>query len=170
MRKNKKNEGFTLIELLVTVTVFSILMTIVGGIFTQALNLQRRAFMLQVLEENGRFSLETMAREIRFSEISNLPTNCPMSVSGTLNLKHPVNGNIEYKLENGAIHRIVEGVDSVITSDEVEITKLDFCIMGTNKNDDKQPRITVLLTIKTGEQNAQELDLQTTITPRFLVN
>lgn len=168
MKMNKNNSGFTLIEMLVTVFVFSILMTIAGSIFVQSLDVQRRAFAIQALEENGRFSLELMAREIRFSEVKTTDTNCPANPSTTLSLVHPVNGDIQYSLRGTIISRTVDGVDQVLTSNEVEVTNLNFCVFGQTEGDSVQPRVTISMSLMAGDREPQVIDLQTTITSRLL--
>ncbi len=170
MKKSINNQGFTLIEMVVAVAVFSILMTIVGAIFTQTLNLQRTAFSLQNIEENSRFSLETMAREIRVAEIQNPPAACPSSPTSSLLMTHPVNGEIEYRLSatDNRIHRIVNGIDTILTSEDVNVVRLSFCVSGVTEGDDEQPRITILMSMESGAKNPQKVDLQTTITTRLL--
>ena len=60
----RKGAGFSLIELVVAVFVFSILIVLAGGSFVGALTMQKRALNIKKVEENGRFILELMAREI----------------------------------------------------------------------------------------------------------
>jgi prepilin-type N-terminal cleavage/methylation domain-containing protein len=170
MKKNTNNQGFTLIEMMVTVAVFSILMTIVGAIFAQTLDLQRAAFNLQNIEENSRFSLETMAREIRFAEIQSSSAACPGSPTNSLRMTHPVNGVIEYYLSaaDNRIYRSVNGIDTILTSEDVNVIRLGFCISGVTEGDDEQPRITILMSMEAGVKNPQRVDLQTTITTRLL--
>jgi len=163
---NKYEKGFTLIEMMVTVAVFTILMTIIGAIFTQTLDLQRTAFHLQTLEENGRFTLETIAREIRFGELTTLSTACPGS--NTLSLVHPVNGDIRYDLVDGRVVRNVNDVNAILTSEKVDVTNLSFCITGADAGDREQPKVTILMSMETGAKNPQKIDLQTTVTTRFL--
>jgi prepilin-type N-terminal cleavage/methylation domain-containing protein len=166
MEKRTQNQGFTLIEMLVTVAVFSVLMTIVGAIFVQTLDLQRIAFNLQTIEENSRFALEVMAKEIRFGEMMDPSTSCPGNDS--LSLTHPVNGDIVYSLLDGRIHRNVNGIDTILTGDNVNVTRLSFCVSGTENDDGIQPRVTILMSMETGIKNPQVIDLQTTITSRLL--
>ncbi len=163
---NKYEKGFTLIEMLVTVSVFTVLMTIIGSIFTQTLDLQRIAFNLQTLEENSRFSLEVMAREIRFGKLTGPSTACPGSDS--LSLVHPVNGDIAYNLVDGRVVRNVNGIDAILTSTKVDVTSLNFCVTGAESGDGKQPMVTILMSMETGIKNPQRINLQTTITTRLL--
>lgn len=164
--------GYTLIELIIAIFIFSILTTIASGGFVSTLSLQRKALNIKRVEENGRFILEMMAREIRLANPINSPdTNCPTSNS-VLNFQHPINGNIEYSLIGNIVHRKVNGVDSIISGSDVEILRLNFCISGNTPNDGKQPKVTIILSLKSGggAKEAVILDLQTTVSQRILAN
>lgn len=165
-----RTNGFTLIELIVAVFIFSVLVVIAGGSFVSALSLQRRALNIKKIEENGRFVLELMAREIRVANPINTPDNtCPSGIS-TLNFEHPVNGSIIYSLSGNQVHRNVGGVDTIISNPDVEISRLTFCISGNTTNDDQQPRVTIIMGLKTGGAavEAATVDLQTTVSQRVL--
>lgn len=167
----KDNFGFTLVETLIVIFIFSIIMILIGSIFTVSLNLQRRAFNVQQAEEGTGFILESMAKEIRVSRITNSDTNCPATPTGTLNITHPTNGNISYFLSGTAIHRTVGGIDTVISSNTVEFTKLQFCILGTPVDDRRQPRVTVIGGVRSTKTKQQSIiDFQTTLSQRLLSN
>ena len=169
MKKNKNNSGFTLVEMLVTVFVFSIIMTIAGSIFVQALDLQRRAFSIQDLEETGRFALETMAREIRFGDIQTADSNCPSSPSDELQIMHPVNGDIIYRHRDTRIVKVTNGTArNLVFDQDLEVTNLRFCVSGVTEGDNIQPKVTILISLSTGKKDTQTIDLQTTVTQRFL--
>lgn len=166
---NKK--GFTLVELVVAVFIFSVLMVIAGGSFVSALSLQKRALNIKKVEENGRFILELMAREIRVANPINTADNgCPGSGASILTFQHPVNGSIEYSLSGNQVHRKVEGVDSIISNPDIEVSRLIFCVSGNTASDDKQPRVAIILSLKTDGSAAEaaNLDLQTTVSQRVL--
>ncbi|MEK7151651.1 MAG: type II secretion system protein [Patescibacteria group bacterium] len=165
------NSGFTLVETLVVVFVFSIIMVLVGSIFTNSLNIQRKAFNIQQAEEGTGFILESMAKEIRVSRIVNSDTNCPSAPTGVLNITHPVNGNVSYFLSGTAIHRSANGIDTVISSNATEFTRLQFCILGTPIDDKRQPRVTVIGSVRSTKTKQQSvIDFQTTLSQRFLSN
>lgn len=169
--QNTTNTGFTLIEMLVSILAFSAIMVLMGGVFVSSLNLQRRALNLQQAEENAGFIMEVMAKEIRVAKITNSETNCPSSPSQTLSIVHPVNGDIVYSLSGNAIHRNVNGTDSIISSSTVEFTRLQFCISGTPIDDTKQPRVTVMAKVRSVKTKQQaDIDIQTTLSQRFLSN
>lgn len=168
----KSNSGFTLIETTLVILLFSAIMVLMGSAFMGSLNLQRRAFNIQQAEENANFVLEAMAKEIRVSQISGPDTtNCPSAPATILRITHPVNGSVTYSLSGGAIHRNVNGTDSVMSSNAVQFTNLMFCISGTPIDDRQQPRVTIVASIKsvkTGQQAS--IDIQTTVSQRFLSN
>lgn len=160
--------GFTLIELLVAVFVFSILVFMAGGSFIGAITSQRRALNIKKAEENSRFILELMAREIRVANPINTGNSaCPGTT--ILNFRHPVNGTIEYFLSGNQIHRRVNGVDTVVSNPDIDVSRLNFCISGNQTGDDRQPRVAIILGLKAvGAAPADTFDLQTTVSQRVL--
>ena len=166
-----KRNGFTLIELIVGVFIFSVLIVLAGGSFVPSLELQRRALNIKRVEENGRFVLELMTRELRVANPINTANNsCPGAGGTSLSFTHPVNGNIEYFLSGNSVHRRVNGLDSVISNPDVEVSRLIFCVSGNSMGDDRQPRVSIVLGLKAvGLTNqADALDVQTTVSQRVL--
>lgn len=164
-----KRNGFTLIELIVAFFVFSVLAVLAGGSFTAALNMQRRALNIKRTEENGRFILELLVREIRVANpIDTGDSGCPGP--SALNLQHPVNGPVQYSLSGSQVHRSVGGADTIISNPDIEVSRLAFCVSGNSAGDDKQPRVTIILGLKTPGtgSDAATLDLQTTVSQRGL--
>lgn len=163
-----KKNGFTLVELIVAVFIFSTLVFVAGGSFIGVLNMQRRGLNVKKIEENGRFILESMTREIRVANpITSADSGCPGP--STLTFQHPTNGTIEYFISSSGIHRRVNGIDTVLSSPDVSISRLNFCISGNLGGDNKQPRVTIILGLSTGgASQADILDLQTTVSQRVL--
>lgn len=167
--RHLKPNGFTLVEILAAFVIFSIILTVFSSVFLSSSRMQKGAFNIQQAEENASYVLESMAKEIRVGKISGPDSNCPSSPAGTLNIVHPVNGNITYSLSGGAVHRNVNGQDSIISSNTVDFTRLQFCISGTPIGDKKQPRVTILASIKSKKTQQQaNIDIQTTVSQRFL--
>lgn len=137
-----------------------------------SLNLQRRAFNIQQAEENTGFVLESLAKEIRVSQVVSSDTNCPSAPASTLSITHPINGAVTYSLSGNAIHRTVNGVDSIMSSSgAVQFTRLQFCISGTPVNNQQQPRVTIIGSVKSAKTKQQAtVDFQTTLSQRFLSN
>jgi prepilin-type N-terminal cleavage/methylation domain-containing protein len=165
-----KKNGFTLIELIVAVFIFTFLTIIAGGSFVSALNLQRRAVNIKKIEENGRFVLELMARELRVAApINTSNTSCPASWVSTISFEHPVNGSIEYSLNGTQAQRRVNGVATMISNPDIEITRLNFCVTGNTEGDNRQPKVTIIMSLRSGGLASQTaaVDLQTSITQRM---
>ncbi|MBI2669718.1 MAG: type II secretion system protein [Candidatus Yanofskybacteria bacterium] len=162
------NAGFTLVETILVVFLFSVLAVLMGGVFISSLDLQRRAFNLQQAVENAGFILEFMTKEIRVSQIVGPASDCPVN---TLSITHPVNGSITYALSGNAVHRIVNGTDSVISSNTVEFTRLEFCPSGISVDDQRQPHVTIIASLRSAKTRQQAtIDIQTTVSQRFLSN
>lgn len=163
------SSGFTLTETLVTVAIFSVVITIISSAFVSALDMQRRAFNIQQVEENTNFLLEAMAKEIRVSTINDPDSNCPTSPATILNITHPVNGSVSYSLSGTSVQRRVNGVDTIISSGNVQFTRLQFCVSGNGTTDQMQPRVTLIAGMKSVETKQQaSIDFQTTLSARFL--
>jgi len=70
MKKIINNQkGLTLIELIVAVFIFSLLSTVIAGIYVSFSNAQARTKVSQSLLNDAQFALEGIAREIRNSRV-----------------------------------------------------------------------------------------------------
>ena len=107
--------GFTLIEMVITILVFSILVVTIVGIFIQAVRIERRAVLAQQIQENATYVLESMAKEIRVSEI--VDQDSPNCVATEITLNHPINGTIIYGLSSNGLGNI-ERQDGEVEDDE----------------------------------------------------
>ena len=165
--------GFSIVEAVTSIFVFSIVALIVSSLLVQAMNVERRAFSAQAIQENVLAVLELMAKEIRVSTISDQNNNCTTDPTlNTLNITHPIEGVVTYSLNNGVIERIAGGITHTLSSDDVVFNSLRFCISGsTTPFDNKAARVTVLLSIsnKKGREILTTY-IHTTITSRDLVD
>ncbi|MBI4117284.1 MAG: prepilin-type N-terminal cleavage/methylation domain-containing protein [Parcubacteria group bacterium] len=160
--------GFTLVELLVAVFIFSILIVLAGGSFIGAMAVQRRALNIKKAEENGKFILELMAREIRVANPINTGNSACFGTT-ILNFQHPINGAVEYFLSGNQVHRRVNGVDAVVSNPDIDVSRLNFCVSGNQSGDDRQPRVTIILGLNAaGAPQNDVFDLQTTVSQRAL--
>ena len=157
---NKKSKGFTLIELLIAIAVFAMTMTGVVMVFIRAIEGQRKTASLQEVQENGRFIMEMMAKEIRMSTI-----NSSGGENQTLDITaHKATGDESavYALSGGQILRNGQA----ITSGKIQVNQLKFYI---NKGSGAQDMATVVLTLEDKEQKIEEqakINLETTISSR----
>lgn len=161
---NNKEKGLTLIELIVAVGIFGLVVNIIFGVFSLAIVSQRRIIALKNVEDNIRFAVESMAREIRTGK----------NFTGSANLLSFTNANGEaifYRLNGGVVEKSSDGgVNySAVTSSETTINYLNFYLAGQLADDDLQPRVTITIgaTSQIGNQSAN-LKAQTTISGRFL--
>lgn len=176
MHKKFLSQGFTLIEMLVGMFVFSIIILLVSSMFVSGLELQRRAFNVQHVEENSTFILETMTKELRIAEITSptVDSACPGTFDTSLTILHPEHGTITYALSGTDLTRTVKDVTgtdvtSVLNSSSITVTRLGFCVAGVEVGDNRQPRVTMVATLTT--VNAHEpasADIQTTLSSRLL--
>lgn len=152
---------------MIAIVVFGIIFTVIGSVFGNALSLQRRAFNAQVVGENLNNTLESIAREVRVSQLSGPDTACPGSPANTLRIIHPTNGTITYSLSGNVIHRNVNGTDSIMSSNTTQFTRFQFCIAGTTAG--TQPRVTILGAVQSTDANQRiQQDFQTTLSQRLL--
>ena len=175
--KSSDQRGFTLIEMVVAVFAFSIVLALIGTVFVYALTSQRRIINAQKVEENLSFVMESMTREIRvaqpdaqgvFSTLSDACTSASPAFASTLDFLNSSGQRIVYSLSGNAVHRSVNGTDSIMNSNSVEFTRLQFCVSGVTVYG-KQPRITILTSVRSKDTTPQVVeDYQTTVALRYL--
>jgi prepilin-type N-terminal cleavage/methylation domain-containing protein len=93
----KKSPGFTLIELVVATGLLALIMLVSTAIFTRTIAVQRRDIAQQALQEDVRFALELMTREIRtgYGSTYTMPQG-----TGTILFRNQANECAMYKLNN----------------------------------------------------------------------
>jgi len=67
--KKQRHQAFTLIEILVVVGIFAALSVVIVNVYLMALGAQRQTGLRQKTLSNVRYTLESIARQIRTSEI-----------------------------------------------------------------------------------------------------
>ncbi len=171
-RKLFHNEkGFTVIEAVIASFIFSILAITAAGIFFRAVDIQRRAFGAQKIQENTLFTVETIARDIRVSQVCPTINACSTSV---LELEHPLRGIITYSRDaaRGVIVKNEGGSNVDLTSGEVNYTRFDFLINGSNNgtgagySDCRQPRVSIISSVQNTLGRPLVINFQTTVTSR----
>lgn len=165
------NSGFTLVEALASLLIFTVLIVAVSSLFIQIINLQRRALNMQRVDENASFILETMAKEIRVSEVTSANSNCPSLPDYSLVIDHPVNGLITYDYDQSGKNLLritsTNGSGDVINSALVSVISANFCVSGRGSG--LQPRVTLWFTLQSGAGNNQiTRTIQTTVSQRII--
>jgi len=158
--------GFTIIEVLVTSLIFSIIAITISAIFIQIINLERRGFAVQKIQDNALLVLDEMSRDIRVSRISN--QEAPNCTATAITLSHPLKGTVVYQTSGGIVQRSVNGGSYVdVSGSNVNFTRMNFCILGSLTKDRQSPRVSIVTSVqnRTGREIMQ-INLQTTVTSR----
>jgi len=182
-RKIKSAAGVSLIELVVSITLFSVLILSATGIFKMVVDGQRSAISAQNVQENMRYAMEKMSKEIRMAQISNQicdpgATNKVFNTADgdrELYFKNKNDECITYYLENNRLKIMVGvGVGAVadfVTPAKVEVSNLNFFV-----DDDlisafhgKQPYVTMVMDVKAIGQaiHEQKMKIQMTVSSRY---
>ncbi len=174
--KNKK--GFTLMEMVVAIGIFSVAILSATAIFNMAIESQRSAVSAQELQENLRYALEFMGKELRGADgkiecdglqvvfCYNFNSN-PLINTNVLSFNKDLNFGMFY-LKNNRIMYDWFDQQGYITPASIKVNSLNFIV-----HDDglvfKQPRVTMAIDVEAIGKSAhrQKLNLQTTISSRY---
>ena len=163
-KKYNRESGLTLIELIVALGIFGLVVTMVVSIFVIALVSQRRIISLRNIEDNARFALESMSREVRTGK----------NFSGSVNSLSFTNAKSEsviYQLNGKTIEKSSDGGAnySAVTGPEVTIDYLNFYLLGQASGDGLEPRVTITvgITSQIGNQ-VSNTKIQNTVSERSL--
>lgn len=181
-----KSKAFTLVELLVAMVIFITVISTVISIFGRVLEQQRRTFALQNVQDNARYALEAIAREVRMANVLSPHMEDPHYMEDP----RWGGGFEELKITNYKDEKVIfrwfydepykqfkvsrDGGDWVsLTSQDVEITNFQFYVRKCTTEDpivEIQPRVTVSIGIRSAEPVYSELTeiyLETTVSTRM---
>jgi prepilin-type N-terminal cleavage/methylation domain-containing protein len=168
-KKNKKR-GFTLIEMLVSIAIFTIVVTIVMGTIVTIVDISRKTRTMTEAMSNLNLVMESMTRTLKtsttiYTDITNSPYGKVTAIdqSGkTIIYSVATNTNNNKK----GILKTVDGVDELITSDDIEI--VGYAIQTFPYNE--QPRVMISLKgrVETAKGIYSEFILQTSVAQRQL--
>lgn len=162
-----RNQGFSLIEIIVAVGLFTVVaMLAVGSLFILT-SAEKRVASVQSNQDNMRFAMELMSREIRTGDGAFYSDLCGASC---FEAKIGTGETVRYTLGAGRIMRQIIGdpLAHAITGPEVSIEKLNFALRAANPySDDIQAHVTIVLegVAQKDTPNAVTLNLQTSVTP-----
>ena len=163
-KRYNKESGLTLIELIVAIGIFGLVVTMTVSIFVIALVSQRRIISLRNIEDNARFALESMAREIRTGK------NFGGSIN-SLSFTNAKGESVVYRLNNKTIEKSSDGGTNylVVTGPEVTVDYFNFYLLGQAPGDGLEPRITITIgiTSQVGNQ-VSNTKIQITVSVRFV--
>lgn len=187
-RKNKKQKqsGFTLVELMVSMSVFIIILTISMGSIYSVIDANRKSQSLRSVMDNLNYSLESMTRTIRFGTtyhcdatqgILSQSVDCQTSAGASSMAVNSSGATIIYKLVSvngkGRIARTISGVDQYLTGSDVDITTLNFRVIGSstynNGADLLQPQAIIVISGNVGTRATSKstFTIQTTVSQRL---
>lgn len=165
-------------EVLVAVGIFALLAIIVSSIFLRVNALQRQTASYQKLQNESRYILERIAREVRSRDI-NLPDPANNPAAGINFYTTEGDGSsdiVEIVYDGENLKYILNGESDNLNSAAVEVTAAKFFIFPTLKDvwgsepvANTQPRVTIFLQLKNKDLPAmetKEVSVQTTISGR----
>ena len=181
IKKNKR--GVSLIELIVSVGLFSVVMLSATEIFKTVVDGQRSAISAQNVQENIRYALEKISKEIRMAQISN--TLClPAGVNKVFNtaagstelyFKNQYGDCVTYYLDSNRLNiNVATGISAgtyYITPAKIEASNLKFFVeddlIGAFHS--TQPYVTVVMDAKAVGLaiHEQKIKIQMTVSSRY---
>lgn len=183
MKKPEKQQGFTLIELIVGMSIFSIVVVVISGIFTQTVKFQKIVANRAAAIDNLGLAMEEMVRGIRTAVSFDSLESGPLlsftdyenrKITYALSSPDPANGDkkqVEKSINPGYT------IPLPITSSNINITGLYFFIQGRNSpfplgdprrrdSSNIPPRITISMTA--AGIYSEPFTLQTTVGARLI--
>jgi prepilin-type N-terminal cleavage/methylation domain-containing protein len=180
MKYARKQQGFTLVELIVAMSLFSIIVVVISGIFMQTVKFQKIVANRAAAIDNLGLAMEEIARGtrtgVKFTELDRVGRDSSVGVTELEfeNYKTPPEiVRYYFNRDDGRIYKEIVGkVDPLpITSSNIEITDLKFILRGKNSSSSTQgdkipPRITISMTAK--GIYSEPFTLQTTVGARLI--
>jgi len=180
---SRRPRGFTLVEMLVAMAVFGILSGVILAIFVNVNNLQRNIASYQRLQNDGRYIIERVAREIRGRELdydtmrSNGLISDANNETDHLVFREDEIGNlVELMFEPSSLDfQYINNIEfDNLNAGDIDIVDVKFLVYpaddpATDFTINVQPRVTVLLKLKNNVPNPRfqkDLTLQTTISSK----
>ncbi len=183
IKKFKAERGVSLLELIVSVGLFALVMLSATGIFKTVVDGQRSAISAQNVQENIRYAMEKMSKEIRMAQVSNQECDgaAIYKIFNTadggreLSFKNKDGECITYYLENNRLKIMVSvGADAItdfVTPAKVEVSNLNFFTVddAIAAFHSKQPYVTMVMDVKAIGQaiHEQKMKIQMTVSSRY---
>lgn len=168
--------GFTLLEMIIAVGVFTLAIFIAVSSFLTLQAAEKKIQLEANLQNNLRFALEVMAKEIRTgtsyhcgADSGTEPRDCTSGDDESLTFINALNQSVIYRKIGDSIQKSSNGGTDFqsLTASGIKIDDLSFYVIGSLLDDDIQPRVTITAKASGkigGEQKV--VVLQTTVSQR----
>lgn len=168
-------QGFTLLEMIISIGIFSVLVVTSIGVMLGISNAQIKAANIQATEDNIRFSMELMTKEMRTGTQYTLSSFCAGAAGTEVSFVTSAGERRVYYQDGDRLMRLVGTVDcsraKPLMADDVAVDRLRFQAGGTAEGSaDGQPWIMVAVGIssKGGKQAfVSRMDLETMVVQRL---
>jgi len=168
--------GFTLIEIMVAVTVFMVIMTMSLNAMLAVSAQNKKAQHIRSITDNINFALDTIVRDMRLGSdydcgIPDTEKNCVTVPFSMISFKDKEGATVMYA-RDGSTQSITRKVGTAaayaLTSDDVQIDRLNFYVTGVGVGDFIQPQAVIELSASIAEPrgNPLKFDVQTYVTQR----
>lgn len=163
-------KGFTLVEILVAVSVFSVVVTSVLGLFVSTFQNQSRSLDKSYLLSNASYVAEYMSRALRMAKKDVNGLCIPQYDNYSFIAKDHIaflsyNGQCqEFFVDvNGRLKIKIAEAESELLPGNIVVENLSFSVSGESQDDNLQPIVTFELKLSKG---GESLDFQTTVSQR----
>lgn len=172
----KSQGGFTLMEIVIGMALLSSAMVVAGVTYSSISRLQQKGAAGRLTQQNGRFALESMVRDVRNAATVTVPSPTSLTVTNSLS----DGGTVTYTLNGTQLDRqaciiVSDGQSNctatAISGSTVRVTQL---VVEYNQPAGAVPyvKITMQVQQKTPgleiyDPYAQTYNLTTTVTPRY---
>lgn len=173
---SRKKKGFTLIEMLVAVAIFTFVMLITTSSIFTIIAANKKAESLKSVMDNLGFALDSMTRNIRTGSGYNCASvsggDCAIGANSFYFTSSQVSGSptVEYYLSGGRIWQNESDWTTgalPITAAEINVSILQFILIGSAAHDGLQPRLIMTVIGSAGTSTtATQFKIQTTLSQR----
>lgn len=178
MRHLRSQRGLTLVEIVVTMALLSSALTVAVLAYTSISKLQQKGISVRAVQQNGRYALETVVREIRNSAGVNVisPTKLELSASNSTSEQ---GGKIIYEY-NASSQKLIRTYTPQFGSPEVKdvatgsvrITAFTFAQVQASAQ--SKPVIEIYMKVKQLDSGVDgtldtynyDYEMRTSVTPR----
>lgn len=172
-RKNKNEEGFTLIEVLVAVGIFVYVVLIATQIFKMTIEAQQKSIASKHLQENIRYCLEAMSKEVRMARPDRDGTCVPEDTvyytnagNDELWFLNQYDRCVHYFLDGDRLKINRGGSETYMTPSNLSVGNLEFNVAGSLPNDQILTTIKIISTVSDERLTEQTLRIQTSLSNR----